>query len=302
MKTKSLFQLSLTTLACSVLAGCIFVDLDDDNDGWGSQSRKSVTEELEFQLESAGLEEIVAEGVNGSITVQSQDVAGVRIEARKTVHARSREKAAELAPQVEVKAVREGNRIRIYKLHDALPRGAGVSLSFKIACPKNVAVKLQSSNGSIKVIDIEGGIDARTSNATIELRGVSGRVHAATSNGTIRGEMERIEKDSHFSTSNGNIDLRFRSGSAPLSVSTSNGNIAFTHPSDFSGRIDASTSNGRVVCEAPVLVRMAGNESPRSNRLVGALGQGSEEPIRLRSSNGNITIRQTTLVSAHHSR
>ena len=101
--------------------------------------------------------------------------------------------------------------------------------------------------------------------------------------------MEGLEHEGVFSTSNGGIDVTIRSGVAPVTATTSNGPLEVTLPADFSGQLDAETSNGQVSSEFPIL---SGTSEKSKNRLVGQIGAGGAAMVKLRTSNGNISLKR----------
>ena len=142
-----------------------------------------------------------------------------------------------------------------------------------------------TSNGAIELQGGAGDVNLRTSNGAIQVRDATGHVRAGTSNGKITASLGLLEGGA-FSTSNGAIRVNVREGNAPLAAKTSNGAIDVTLPADFSGQLDAKTTNGRVHSE----LLLSGVESSRT-RLMGQIGEGGETTIKLRTLNGSIHVR-----------
>ncbi len=261
-------------------------------------------EQLDWTLDGAGVARISAETNNGAISVEGSDQAQVVVRAWKEVRAHTEAAAKEFAGQVQVHVERQGDEIRIYKEHPRPSLGYSVSVHYEIRCPKNVDVKLRTSNGRIRVGGVEGAVDAETSNGAIELEGGSGhvdlrssngrvgmqgargRVRARTSNGSIEATVSSLEGEGIFTTSNGAVDVKIESGVAPITATTSNGSIGLTLPAHFSGHLDARTSNGRVHSEIAVVTK----EGSKTH-LVGQIGTGGEATVRLQTSNGSIHLR-----------
>jgi hypothetical protein len=95
----------------------------------------------------------------------------------------------------------------------------------------------QTTNGSVKIKDIEGDAIARSTNGSVELLGIAGSVQASTTNGSVKAEIisAKLEKDCHLSTTNGSISVSL--------------------PADISVDIDARTTNGKVRVHLPVTIQ-----------------------------------------------
>ena len=129
--------------------------------------------------------------------------------------------------------------------------------------------------------------NAKTTNGKIVLHGGAGRIHAVTRNGRIEASVKRLTEEGKFVTANGSVDVEIREGVAPVSVRTSNGSINLKLPGNFSGQLDAKTSNGRVRSDFPIPFT---NKSKK--RLSGKIGEGGSAMLKLRTSNGSINLRK----------
>ena len=147
-----------------------------------------------------------------------------------------------------------------------------------------------SSNGRIELQNVRGHLNLRTSIGSIKLEEISGRVHAVSSNGRIEGIIESLEDEGLFSTDIGRIDVKIRKGIAPITATTSNGAIEVTLPADFSGKLDAKTSNGQIKSEFTTLAGVT--KRGLKNTLVGKIGDGGEATIKLQTSIGRIQIKK----------
>ena len=124
------------------------------------------------------------------------------------------------------------------------------------------SMQLQTSNGSVVAQSVAGEIDIRTTNGKIEVDGEVGSVKARTTNGTIRLDSSIIEDDWDLSTTNGAIDLTLsRDADFEISVRTTNGSIHADDPV----RVEGKQASGRV-------------------------GKGTHD-IKAATTNGNVTIR-----------
>jgi len=153
----------------------------------------------------------------------------------------------------------------------------------KVRAP-SVDANLRTANGSIKVHEIDGAVEAVSSNGAIELQGGAGNVNLRTSNGAV--QLQDATGHIHVETSNGRIAASVGQLEEGI-FTTTNGAIRMTLPADFSGQLDARTSHGRVHSELPV----SGVEGARKNHLVGQIGEGGETTIELRTLNGSIHVK-----------
>jgi len=197
---------------------------------------------------------------------------------------------------------------------------------FTVRVPRNVKLDpITTSNGHLRIEDVEGTVRLRTSNGGIRLSGVKGETEARTSNGAI--EADYVEGDTRLHTSNGairaevshgileattsngsitgrlrdaaptwpvraessngHIDLRIDGKQIPeVRASTSNSSIVVRLPAGASADVRAHTSHSSVVSEFDG-VRVE-NEHGRGE-MSGKIGSGGRL-IDLSSSNGSIKI------------
>jgi hypothetical protein len=149
--------------------------------------------------------------------------------------------------------------------------GLGCRGSYRVTVPPGTTISGGTSNGPIRVEDIDGAIDVTTSNGEISLDGLTAQVTARTSNGSVTGTALH-SADLDVSTSNGRVSLVFAAVPTSVAVRTSNGNIEIAIPPDSPPfALSTSTSNGQVRNEI--------RTDPAAS-----------EVIDLRTSNGDITL------------
>lgn len=179
---------------------------------------------------------------------------------------------------------------------------SNVGADITITAPANSDVELHTSNGMISLNGIEGTGTLRTSNGMIKLENVKGDFDGMTSNGLI--EVDTMEGTGFFRTSNGGVDLQGVTGEVDAQTSngrisfsgnmtaggsnrlvTSNGNVDVELLGTPSVSLDASTSNGKITCELPIMATTTGDD-----HLVGTIGDG-EADLYIHTSNGDVTIK-----------
>jgi len=163
--------------------------------------------------------------------------------------------------------------------------------------------RLRTSNGSIRVQDLAGSLDAQdlqqqrsnssilratppvhSSNGHIRAEGLRGSLDANTSNGSIEARIGEAAKSVRLDTSNAAWICPCPPASrSDLRVSTSNSSITVRMPHEPNARLVAHTSNSSITSDFEI--RMQGNIS--KNHVEGALGSGGAL-IDLGTSNGSI--------------
>jgi len=255
----------------------------------GAEGRHAVeVEEMEWNLEAADLARIEAETTSGQIKLTGTDAEKVSVRAYKKVKARSEEHAREFIKEVEVSAVREGEVIRVTNEHPKPTDGINVEVGYVIECPRNVDVGLRLVNGNVHCSGIEGAVQAQSTNGNVRVAECKGRIEARTRNGNASARLDELLQEGTFTTSNGNVGVEMKVGRAPLTATTTNGNVKLALPADFSGKLDAKTTNGQVRSD----IELTSVEEKKGNLLIGQLGEGGEVEVRLHALNGNVYLKE----------
>ena len=167
--------------------------------------------------------------------------------------------------------------------------------------------RLRTSNGAIRVTRLKGELEARTSNGAVEVDYLEGNAKLHTSNGSIRAEVAhglfeavtsngsitaRLTDPSttwpvHVESSNGHVDLKIDAKQLPeVRAETSNSSIVLHLPIGASAELRAHTSHSAVSSEFDGV--HIDNEHGRGE-MSGRIGGGGRL-IELSSSNGSIKI------------
>jgi DUF4097 and DUF4098 domain-containing protein YvlB len=271
-----------------------------------------------YSLKSGGRVEI--ESFNGSIEINGWDKDTVEIHGTKYASSQ------ELLNLLKVDIANMPDSIRIRSVRPADRRG-NMGVKFVLSVPKKAILeRIASSNGAVRVTQIEGngriktsngavrasnfkgdieittsngaveldafsgGATVRTSNGSIKAHGVKGHFDAETSNGSIDAHI--LEASSgrpvRVESSNGRITLQIDAlNGSDVRASTSNSSLTVKLPSALSARVKASTSNASIDSDYELTVK--GNIS--KGRLEGTIGSGGPL-IDLHSSNGGIRIQK----------
>lgn len=251
-------------------------------------SDENYVDEYTQTVDGSGVNLLDAQATNGHITVEGTVGNEVVVGIKKKVRASSEEEAEKYADRVAVHVERTGNRIRIYVQHPELPDHVELEVSYDIQCPFRLDLQLGTTNGAIRVEEIEGSVLGSSTNGAIEMLAAWGPFNLSSTNGDIEAELRQLTGDGNFSTTNGSIEVKLLSGTGNLTASTTNGAVAMELPEDFSGEFDASTVNGRA--RANFQVPFSSGDPP--TRIWGNIGNGGASRIRLRTTNGNVTVEK----------
>lgn len=245
---------------------------------------------------------ISVRNANGKTRVLGEDRQDIEIRITKSVRADCPDMATKLLEsirlqnsassevlEIEVQIPRRCSRHGIAHLELRVPRNTSVDLSStngKI-CLEGLdrSVRARSSNGSVSIFEVTGDIDVTTANAKVACRCTHGHLRARSSNGKIEVGGHHGSVDAE--TSNGVIRASIDSlGEVGVSLTTSNGRIALELPEHPDADIDIQVENGLIRND----IELEDQTGDANGRVIGRAGKGGP-PIRLRTSNGTISLR-----------
>jgi len=263
--------------------------------------RAEANDTLRFASPSGG--GIRVDNANGCTVVVGEDRDDVEILVHKAARAGTEAEAAQLAEAIRVLAREDAagtlevevelpgrwtHRGRAdLEIHAPRAVRVQVTASNGRVCLSGMraAVSLKSSNGPVRVDDVVGDVDIHTSNARVHTHCTCGKLLARSSNGKIDLEEHRGSVDA--ATSNGTIHCEVEDlGKEGVTLVTSNGRISLELPEKVDGDVDIRVDNGLI----RALREFQDSARERAGRLKGTLGRGGI-PIRLRASNGTISLR-----------
>jgi DUF4097 and DUF4098 domain-containing protein YvlB len=146
----------------------------------------------------------------------------------------------------------------------------------------------RTTNGGVDVSDVTGPVTVRTTNGTIKLDSIRGDVDASTSNGRIEARLAGTDgnRPMRFQTSNGSINVSVDAlRSSDIRASTTNGGITVRLPANAGARVQARTSNSSISTDFDVTMRGTQDK----HRLEGTIGPGGPL-LDLSTTNGSIKI------------
>ncbi|MGN6692543.1 MAG: DUF4097 family beta strand repeat-containing protein [Aquihabitans sp.] len=198
----------------------------------------------------------------GSIEVVGADVDDVRIDA----HVSDGMVATQFTHDVV------GDRLQVRVRCRMVLENQWCSADLRIVIPRDLEVKVRSSDDSVSLRGLAGRVDAESGNGPVEAESLAGDTRLHSDNGSVRASRLRtasLQADS----SNGSVRVEF--ATAPLSAiaRSDNGSVEVALPRGEEGyAVDISSGNG----STHDLVK----SDPESERRVVA-----------RSDNGSVTVR-----------
>ncbi len=309
-------RFTLTALITLLTVGLTACDLEE----FGPSSRYKEDFHQSFPLKAGG--RLHLENFNGSVEIsgwdqETADISGTKYAATEELLAALKIDIVPASDSIQIRTARPSDRrgsmgakyvIRVPRRTE-LERVASSNGSIRITDIQG-ASRLRTSNGAVRALNLRGDMEVRTSNGSVEVTDYEGRaiietsngrvnadhvrgsLDATTSNGGIRAIIEKPEpkRPMKLGTSNGGVELVMQSVSDnPLHVSTSNSSIALRLPDTAGVRVKASTSNGSVSSDFDLK-----QEGVRSRtRMEGVVGSGGPL-VELSTSNGSIRLQRLT--------
>jgi len=280
-----------------VLAGSLgMVACDDmDFDFGGGGPRVEAPFHFSYDVKPGGRLEL--ETFNGEVEIRSWDQDKVDVSGSKYAN------SAALRDQIKIDTHATPDGVEVRAIKPSEHHGGNMGARFVVRVPHNFVLdRITSSNGQIKVEDLDGAVRAHTSNGGIHLSRIKGNVDATTSNGAI--ELNDLTGRAVLTTSNGHIQADHLSG--PVEATSSNGSINIAFETAPKSDIHAETSNSSIEISMPessaVRVRASTSNSSitsdfgvdqsgtvSKNHLEGTI-HGGGPMLDLETSNGSIRL------------
>jgi hypothetical protein len=234
-----------------------------DNISFGDFERYKEDFHYTYPLASGG--RITLESLNGSVEISSWDKDSVEVNGTK--YASSEQGLKDI--KIDVSSA--PNLLQIKTVPVFGTRNLGARYSLRV--PRRVQLdRIVSSNGSIRVEEIEGTVNLRSSNGTVRVARLKGSLEAQTSNGSIEASNQTGNASLH--TSNGSIRVEMNTGA--LDATTTNGSLtARLIQADAAQPVRLGSSNGHIEVTLDAV-----------------------RDVRASTSNSSITVRMPTAVNA----
>lgn len=212
------------------------------------------------------------ENTNGSIVLRQGDVSQIEIQPTVWVNMKSESDAQQVADSVRFDYNASAGALTINAVADEYTSRFGIkqkpTLNLVVTIPANVPLDVQlttrngkmeahdvtvkrqlgmhTTNGSMSVSQIRGGVELESSNGRVEAEDVGGNAQVKTTNGKIF--VRNTAGDANLRTTNGEIHAERINGK--LTADTTNGRI---YVSDARQDVSVDTSNGRIEASSPVV-------------------------------------------------
>jgi len=246
--------------------------------------KEKATKTSEFTVPLPELGKCLIRSQKGFIHCVTGEVTEIEVEAEITARAATVEQAETLLEQISIERTETDQGAEIVA---NIPRGVHGGVSFNVTVPIEMAMNLETSNGSIEVTGVNGNVRCDTSNGSVRVIDCRGPVDVKTSNGKIGLEGESLA-NIRARTSNGSVQLAGNLEPGSHEIQTSNGSIQV----ELSGTpvtVIATTSNGSITANGQKLKKgEAITLGPMSESEVAS--DASIAALSLRTSNGSIRI------------
>jgi signal transduction histidine kinase len=204
---------------------------------------------------------LLIDGPNGGTTVHGWAGPDVRIRALVQSGGRTTEEAQTLVQAVTIAAA--GNALRATMPDD----GAERIVRYEVFVPRQTALVVSSSNGSIKLDNLQARVEFRGNNGSVTLRNLGGQVTGSVTNGSIVIALSGSQWEGEG-----------------LDVHTTNGSIRWQVPAGYSAQVQLSTSTGNLTTSLPVATTNGHKE------VIATLGQGGPL-LKASTINGSIDFK-----------
>jgi len=296
-KRRGVLLVLATVALLAAAAGC-----DEDAGRWGNPQVAAEAQDV-WRFDAVPDLVLDIETANGAVTILGSDATTeVGVRATRSARGRTEEEAQDRLARIDYSAQALEGRV-VLRYHatgqeEDVRRFAGVA--FDVTLPRGARILVRTSNGAVSVEAIRGNATVTTANGAVDLYDIEGSVIAETSNGRV--EAVRVAGDVHARTSNGDlwmeeiigvVDGETSNGSvryvgAPSGEAnrlwTSNGSITVRVPATASVRFRATTSQGSLRSQLPLVGDTDGDDWNAE------LNPPATATISLRTSNGSIRI------------
>jgi DUF4097 and DUF4098 domain-containing protein YvlB len=205
------------------------------------------------------------DNVNGDVSVEVWGSDEVRIQAVK------RASAPELLAELEIEIHATGDAVAI-DTHYPSGRGSGnrTSVEYTLTVPRKARLdSIDLVNGDLRIIGVEGGVQAECVNGVIRASGLAGAVELETVNGALELEVSALGPGDD------------------ISLESVNGSIEILLPPGAGVSLHAESLNGSLSNDLGVEVRKG---RYIGSSMVGSVGSGAVK-VAAETVNGPISIR-----------
>ncbi|HLZ07925.1 MAG TPA: hypothetical protein VKT80_05005, partial [Chloroflexota bacterium] len=203
------------------------------------------------------------ESFNGQVEITGWDQNTIEINGIKYASTK------EFLDEMKIDIGNSPDVVRIRTIRPSMSRG-GCGARYSIRVPQHAVLdqiestnggirvenvdgeaRLRTTNGAIRIDRLNGDLDARTTNGGVYLRNLTGGVRVQTTNGAVEADSSRGSFEAQ--TSNGHIEVSLSdpAGNWPVKLITRNGRIDLTIHGTKIPDVHAESSNSAITVRLP---------------------------------------------------
>lgn len=185
--TVSAGEIILVLLLLGLVGGAGIVEWGENHPGvgfldWGESY--SFTEDVPARSVPKNAS-ITIRTTHGNITVHAEEIAEIRVTARKNAHADNEAEAHGSADSVHVAVTQTDSGFTVEPSGSSF-NGRPVYVDLDVHVPKGATLSLQSDRGNIQVAGITGNINIESREGDIDARQIGGDVNVDSNKGDVR--------------------------------------------------------------------------------------------------------------------
>jgi len=265
----------------------------------------------------SGRAQVRVETNDGAVQIYTSETKQVEFrvlyegfELNKTLHVESRQDGDSVLVNARVSghwgfSWGKGRRV---KIEVRMPKDADLDIDTGDGSVETQAIngrlKIHTGDGSVRAAAVSGNVDIDTGDGSITLEGAKGDIRVRTGDGHVEardldGKVEASSGDGHITisgrldelnikTGDGSINARVQPGSkmaAGWSIRTGDGSVDIVLPPDLQANIDASTNDGHISLNIPVLV-----EGSFKNSEIHGKMNGGGQTLTVHTGDGSIRL------------
>jgi Putative adhesin len=241
---------------------------------------------------------------NGGITIVADATNEVAARVTKESRADTEEEAKAGLSNIDVEMKQDGDTVRITTRRKDRDRPFRETASAEVRVPAGAVLKLNTSNGTVKIAGGTGVVEVETANGPIMVKdnkgalkltsrngeidviGANGKVELKTANGRIHLHAERATVTAE--SGNGEVHFNGMLADGEHRFASGNGRIVVVLPTDARFKVDASTSLGSIRNE------FGEGKTPKVGgaSVKAAVGDNPKAILKVETGRGGIEIRK----------
>jgi Putative adhesin len=154
----------------------------------------------------------------------------------------------------------------------------------------NGGVQLQTSDGSVEVSDVSGAVRLKASDGSIQMHNITGTLESRSSDGSVH--IDGLFSGIQVHTSDGSLELTLAEGTKLTTASrveSSDGRVNIHVPRTLAADLEIHTSDGHIQCDLPLVMDGYNSKGDSGHNLRGRINGGGV-PLNIHTSDGNVTI------------